>query len=39
MIGFFTALDNTLIYSYKHDIGTDKECVEFYNDREEITDA
>ena len=34
MIGFFTDLDNTLIYSYKHDIGTDKECVEFYNDRE-----
>ena len=34
VIGFFTDLDNTLIYSYKHDIGTDKECVEIYNDRE-----
>lgn len=34
MIGFFTDLDNTLIYSYKHDIGIDKKCVEIYNDRE-----
>lgn len=27
-------LDNTLIYSYKHDIGLDKICVEIYQDRE-----
>lgn len=27
-------LDNTLIYSYKHDIGTDKKCVEIYQGRE-----
>lgn len=27
-------LDNTLIYSYKHDIGNDKRCVEIYQDRE-----
>jgi len=34
MIVFFTDLDNTLIYSYKHNIGADKECVEIYNGRE-----
>lgn len=27
-------LDNTLIYSYKHDIGTEKRCVEVYQGRE-----
>lgn len=27
-------LDNTLIYSYKHDIGADKRCVEIYQGRE-----
>lgn len=27
-------LDNTLIYSYKHDIGTDKTAVELYQGRE-----
>lgn len=31
---FFTDLDNTLIYSYKHDIGVDKRSVERYQDRE-----
>ena len=30
---FFSDLDNTLIYSYKHDIGNDKESVEIYNGR------
>lgn len=34
MILFNTDLDNTLIYSYKHDIGEDKVCVEIYNGRE-----
>ncbi|MDE7477514.1 MAG: HAD hydrolase family protein [Lachnospiraceae bacterium] len=34
MIIFHTDLDNTLIYSYKHDIGADKRCVEVYNGRE-----
>lgn len=29
-----TDLDNTLIYSYKHDIGKDKHCVEIYHGRE-----
>lgn len=33
MIAFFTDLDNTLIYSYKHDIGNNKKCVEIYNER------
>ncbi len=31
---FFSDLDNTLIYSYKHDIGQDKICVEVYRNRE-----
>ena len=31
---FCTDLDNTLIYSYKHDIGENKRCVEIYQDRE-----
>ena len=30
---FFTDLDNTLIYSKRHDIGENKMCVEEYNDR------
>ena len=30
----FTDLDNTMIYSYKHDIGPHKRCVEIYQDRE-----
>ena len=34
MIVLNTDLDNTLIYSYKHDIGVDKKCVEIYHDRE-----
>ncbi len=31
---FFTDLDNTLIYSYRRDIGRDKVCVELYQGRE-----
>lgn len=34
MIVFHTDLDNTLIYSYKHNIGRDKRCVEVYQGRE-----
>ena len=34
MIVFHTDLDNTLIYSYKHDIGQEKRCVEIYQGRE-----
>ncbi len=34
MILFHSDLDNTLIYSYKHDIGPNKKCVEIYQDRE-----
>ena len=34
MIVFHTDLDNTLIYSYKHDIGKEKRCVEIYQGRE-----
>lgn len=34
MIVFHTDLDNTLIYSYKHDIGNQKRCVEIYRERE-----
>lgn len=34
MIVFHTDLDNTLIYSYKHDIGKDKKCVEIYHNRQ-----
>lgn len=31
---FSSDLDNTLIYSYKHDIGPDKVCVEVYEGRQ-----
>ena len=31
---FMSDLDNTLIYSYKHEIGEEKTCVEIYQDRE-----
>lgn len=31
---FFSDLDNTLIYSYKRDIGEGKQCVEVYEGRE-----
>lgn len=31
---FYSDLDNTLIYSYKHDIGKEKVCVEIYQGRE-----
>lgn len=34
MIVFHTDLDNTLIYSYRHDIGGNKRCVECYQGRE-----
>lgn len=34
MVIFNTDLDNTLIYSYKRDIGADKRCVEVYQGRE-----
>lgn len=34
MIVLHTDLDNTVIYSYKHDIGIDKRNVEFYQGRE-----
>lgn len=34
MILFHSDLDNTLIYSYKRDIGKAKRCVEIYNGRE-----
>ncbi len=34
MILFHSDLDNTLIYSYKHDIGPNKKCVEIYQNRE-----
>ena len=34
MIVLHVDLDNTLIYSYKHDIGNDKINVEIYQDRE-----
>ena len=34
MIIFNSDLDNTLIYSYKHDIGENKRCVEIYEGRE-----
>lgn len=34
MIVFHTDLDNTLIYSYKHDIGPQKRNVELYQGRE-----
>lgn len=34
MLVFNTDLDNTMIYSYKQDIGNLKRCVEIYQDRE-----
>jgi len=34
MIIFNTDLDNTMIFSYKHDIGEDKICTEIYQGRE-----
>ncbi len=34
MLVFHADLDNTLIYSYKHDIGSEKRCVERYQGRE-----
>lgn len=34
MIIFNTDLDNTMIYSYKHDIGEEKICAEIYQGRE-----
>lgn len=34
MIIFNTDLDNTIIYSYKHDIGEPKICAEIYQNRE-----
>lgn len=34
MIVFHSDLDHTLIYSYKHDIGQKKICVEWYHGRE-----
>ena len=34
MLIFNTDLDNTMIYSYKHDIGEDKICAEIYQGRE-----
>ena len=34
MIIFNTDLDNTIIFSYKHDIGENKICAEIYCDRE-----
>ncbi len=34
MIVFHSDLDNTIIYSYKRDIGEDKKCVEVYEGRE-----
>lgn len=34
MILFCSDLDNTLIYSYRHEIGKDKICVEYYQGRE-----
>ena len=34
MVVFCTDLDNTIIYSYKHDIGDRKRNVELYQGRE-----
>ncbi len=34
MVVFNTDLDNTMIYSYKQNIGDDKRCVEIYQGRE-----
>ena len=34
MVLFYTDLDNTMIYSYKHEIGVEKRCAEIYHERE-----
>lgn len=34
MVVFNVDMDNTLIYSYKHDIGANKRCAEIYQERE-----
>ncbi len=34
MVVFNVDMDNTLIYSYKHDIGNEKRCAEIYEGRE-----
>lgn len=34
MIVFNVDMDNTVIYSYKHDIGNEKKCAEIYEGRE-----
>ncbi|MBQ9140495.1 MAG: sucrose-6-phosphate hydrolase, partial [Lachnospiraceae bacterium] len=34
MVVFNVDMDNTLIYSYKHDIGESKRCAEIYQGRE-----
>ncbi len=34
MVVFNVDMDNTLIYSYKHDIGEEKRCAEIYQGRE-----
>ena len=34
MIHFYVDLDNTIIYSYKHEIGPMKRCAEIYQGRE-----
>ena len=34
MVVFNVDMDNTLIYSYKHDIGYEKYCAEIYQERE-----
>lgn len=34
MVVFHVDMDNTLIYSYKHDIGENKRCAEIYQERE-----
>ncbi len=34
MVVFNVDMDNTLIYSYKHDIGDEKYCAEIYQERE-----
>lgn len=36
MILFFADMDNTLIYSYKRDIGSDKIGVEFYPEKNQM---
>lgn len=36
MIVFHTDLDNTLIYSYRHDIGQDRICAEVYQGKGNI---